>query len=106
METGDGKTAKHGDQLEVQYTGWLYDTAKADNKGAQFDSSREREPFKFRLGVGQVIPGWDHGIEGMKAGGLRQLIVPPEMGYGANGAGAAIPPNATLLFEVELLKVF
>jgi FKBP-type peptidyl-prolyl cis-trans isomerase len=106
VKPGDGKASKHGDQLEVHYTGWLYDPTQPENKGNKFDSSRDRgEPFKFRLGASQVIPGWDKGLEGMKIGGQRQLIIPSSLGYGVNGAGAAIPPNATLLFEIELLKI-
>jgi FKBP-type peptidyl-prolyl cis-trans isomerase len=90
----------------VHYTGWLYDAGAADKKGTKFDSSKDRnEPFEFPLGAGQVIRGWDEGVKGMKVGGKRVLTIPPEMGYGARGAGGVIPPNATLLFEVELLDV-
>jgi FKBP-type peptidyl-prolyl cis-trans isomerase FkpA len=90
----------------VHYTGWLYDPTKADGRGKKFDSSVDRaSPFSFPLGAGRVIQGWDQGVAGMKVGGKRTLIIPPEMGYGARGAGGAIPPNAALLFEVELLEV-
>jgi FKBP-type peptidyl-prolyl cis-trans isomerase FkpA len=103
---GTGNEAVAGRQVSVHYTGWLYDPAKADHKGQKFDSSRDRnEPFAFRLGGGQVIQGWDQGVAGMKVGGKRTLTIPPQLGYGAQGAGGVIPPNATLLFEVELLDV-
>ena len=103
---GSGAEATPGQQVTVHYTGWLYDDSKADKKGAKFDSSRDRnEPFEFSLGAGQVIRGWDEGVKGMKVGGTRTLTIPPDMGYGARGAGGVIPPNATLLFEVELLGV-
>ena len=98
--------ASAGKQVSVHYTGWLFDEAAPENKGRKFDSSRDRgQPFEFQLGVGQVIGGWDQGFAGMKVGGQRTLIIPPELGYGARGAGGVIPPNATLLFEVELLGV-
>ncbi len=103
---GKGKEAVSGKLVRVHYTGWLYDASKADKKGAEFDSSVARnDPFVFPLGGGQVIKGWDQGVVGMKVGGKRTLIIPPEMGYGARGAGGVIPPNATLLFDVELLDV-
>src|SRR4029434_8623848 len=103
---GSGNEAVAGRQVSVHYTGWLYDQAKADHKGQKFDSSRDRnEPFAFRLGGGQVIQGWDQGVAGMKVGGKRTLTTPPQLGYGSQGAGGVIPPNATLLFEVELLDV-
>ena len=103
---GTGDEARPGRVVRVHYTGWLYDTGKGDKKGAKFDSSKDRnEPFEFPLGGGQVIPGWDQGFAGMKVGGTRVLTIPPDMGYGARGAGGVIPPNATLLFEVELLEV-
>jgi FKBP-type peptidyl-prolyl cis-trans isomerase FkpA len=103
---GSGNEALSGRRVTVHYTGWLYDQARADHKGPKFDSSRDRdEPFEFRLGVGQVITGWDEGVAGMKVGGRRTLTIPPHMGYGSRGAGREIPPNATLLFEVELLDV-
>jgi FKBP-type peptidyl-prolyl cis-trans isomerase len=103
---GSGNEAAAGRQVFVHYTGWLYDQAKADHKGTKFDSSRDHgQPFDFRLGAGQVIRGWDQGVAGMKVGGKRTLIIPPQLGYGSRGAGGDIPPNATLLFEVELLDV-
>ena len=90
----------------MHYTGWLYDPTRTDKKGAKFDSSKDRnEPFDFTLGAGEVIKGWDEGVKGMKAGGRRTLTIPAVMGYGAAGAGGVIPPNATLLFEVELIEV-
>ena len=105
-QVGTGREAEPGFNVSVHYTGWLYDEAAADKKGQKFDSSVDRkEPFKFDLGAGQVIQGWDEGFAGMKIGGKRTLIIPAEMGYGARGAGGAIPPNATLLFDVELLDV-
>jgi FKBP-type peptidyl-prolyl cis-trans isomerase len=105
-KVGGGSEATAGKQVTVHYTGWLYDTGKGDHKGRKFDSSRDRnEPFTFRLGAGQVIRGWDEGVAGMKVGGSRTLTIPPEMGYGARGAGGVIPPNAALVFDVELLDV-
>src|SRR5688500_6748367 len=103
---GRGNEAVAGRRVTVHYTGWLYDTTAADNKGKKFDSSRDRsEPFTFRLGGGEVIRGWDEGVAGMKVGGRRTLTIPSDYGYGARGAGGVIPPNATLLFDVELLDV-
>jgi FKBP-type peptidyl-prolyl cis-trans isomerase FkpA len=102
---GKGKEAVAGKTVEVNYTGWLQD-AKADKqRGKQFDSSIGRGPFSFPLGAGRVIKGWDEGVAGMKVGGKRTLVIPPEMAYGKNGAGGVIPPNATLVFDVELLDV-
>ena len=102
-QVGDGDEAIAGKTVEVHYTGWLYvDGAR----GAKFDSSVDRgQPFSFQLGASQVIRGWDEGVQGMKVGGKRELIIPPDLGYGSRGAGGAIPPNATLDFEVELLRV-
>jgi FKBP-type peptidyl-prolyl cis-trans isomerase FkpA len=103
---GTGREAEPGFNVSVHYTGWLYDEKAADHKGKKFDSSVDRgQPFKFDLGAGQVIQGWDEGFAGMKIGGKRTLIIPSEMGYGARGAGGVIPPNATLVFDVELLDV-
>jgi FKBP-type peptidyl-prolyl cis-trans isomerase FkpA len=105
-QVGTGNEAVAGRQVTVHYTGWLYEESRPDKKGDKFDSSRDRnEPFSFRLGGGQVITGWDQGVAGMKVGGRRTLTIPPTMGYGARGAGGAIPPNATLVFDVELLDV-
>ncbi|MBV7534215.1 FKBP-type peptidyl-prolyl cis-trans isomerase [Duganella sp. sic0402] len=101
---GTGKEATAGVTAVVNYTGWLYEPNAPQQHGPQFDSSVGREPFSFRLGAGQVIPGWDEGVQGMKVGGKRTLIVPANMGYGERGAGP-IPPNATLIFDVELLDV-
>lgn len=103
---GSGAEAKAGNKVSVHYTGWLYDPAKPNNRGTKFDSSKDRnDPFDFPLGAGHVIAGWDQGFAGMKVGGTRVLTIPPHMGYGARGAGGVIPPNATLVFEVELLGV-
>jgi FKBP-type peptidyl-prolyl cis-trans isomerase len=103
---GTGAEAMPGQQIAVHYTGWLFDPTAPDNKGTRFDSSLDRgQPLEFRLGAGQVIAGWDKGFAGMKVGGHRTLVIPPEDGYGARGAGGVIPPNATLLFEVELVGV-
>ena len=103
---GTGAEAQSGRTVTVHYTGWLYDASRPDQRGAKFDSSRDRnEPFSFNLGAGEVIRGWDEGVAGMKVGGRRILTIPPDMGYGARGAGGVIPPNATLLFDVELLDV-
>lgn len=99
IKVGTGKEATPGSSVTVHYTGWLTDNTK-------FDSSVDRgKPFSFKLGIGQVIKGWDEGVKGMKEGGKRKLTVPPHLGYGARGAGRVIPPNATLVFDVELLKV-
>jgi FKBP-type peptidyl-prolyl cis-trans isomerase FkpA len=103
VSVGSGAEAKAGDHVNVHYTGWLFNDGQL---GKKFDSSKDRgDPFSFPLGAGHVISGWDKGVQGMKVGGVRKLTIPPEMGYGARGAGGVIPPNATLLFEVELLGV-
>jgi len=102
---GTGAEAVAGRSVTVHYTGWLYDASRPDHKGTEFDSSRGREPFSFGLGGGQVIAGWDEGVVGMKVGGQRTLTIPAEMGYGARSAGGVIPPNAALIFDVELLDV-
>ena len=99
LTVGNGDEATPGNTVVVHYTGWL-------TNGSKFDSSKDRnDPFSFRLGAGQVIRGWDQGVVGMKIGGKRKLTIPPELGYGSHGAGGVIPPNATLVFEVELLAV-
>ncbi len=98
---GNGETPKTGQTCVMHYTGWLYENGV---KGKKFDSSVDRgQPFPFKIGVGQVIKGWDEGVSTMKVGGKRTLIIPPQLGYGARGAGGAIPPNATLMFDVELI---
>ena len=103
---GGGTEAAAGRDVTVHYTGWLYNANAPDNRGSKFDSSRDAgKPFTFRLGAGQVIRGWDEGVAGMRIGGTRTLVIPPDLGYGARGAGNDIPPNSTLLFEVELLDV-
>ncbi len=105
-QVGTGREAEPGFNVTVHYTGWLFDAAAEGHKGKKFDSSLDRnQPFNFFLGGGQVIQGWDEGFAGMKIGGKRTLIIPSEMGYGARGAGGAIPPNAPLIFDVELLDV-
>ena len=105
-KVGTGAEAVPGRQVTVHYTGWLYDEGRADHKGRKFDSSRDRnEPFEFTLGRGEVIKGWDQGVAGMKIGGVRKLTIPPEMAYGDKGFSNLIPPNSTLVFEVELLSV-
>ncbi len=106
VKLGTGDLAIPGKLVSVHYTGWLYDASAPDHHGRKFDSSRDRnEPFEFPLGAGRVIAGWDQGVAGMKVGGQRTLIIPASMGYGARGAGGVIPPNATLVFDVELLGV-
>ncbi len=101
VTVGEGEQASAGTHVSVHYTGWLYENETA---GRKFDSSKDRnEPFGFPLGAGHVIRGWDEGVAGMRVGGTRRLVIPSELGYGARGAGGVIPPNATLLFEVELL---
>ena len=103
---GEGREAEKGLTITVHYSGWIYDENEDDKKGNKFDSSKDRnEPFTFVLGVGQVIKGWDDGFAGMKIGGTRTIIIPSEMGYGSRGAGSVIPPNADLIFDVELLGI-
>jgi len=106
VKQGTGAEAVSGKPVLVHYTGWLYDPSKPDQKGAKFDSSRDRQvPFGFIIGAGRVIKGWDEGVAGMKVGGQRTLIIPASMAYGERGAGGVIPPNATLMFDVELVEV-
>lgn len=106
VKVGKGAEAKSGQTVSVHYTGWLFDPKASDFHGKQFDSSRTRgTAFKFPLGAGRVIKGWDQGVEGMKVGGQRTLVIPASLGYGARGAGGVIPPNATLVFDVELMGV-
>ena len=102
LTVGTGTTATAGKSVTVNYTGWLYDSTKAESKGTQFDT---RNGFPFTLGVGQVIAGWDQGVAGMKVGGTRRLVIPPSLAYGSAGAGTAIPPNAALVFDVTLTAV-
>ena len=105
-QLGEGRAAEKGLTITVHYSGWIYDENEDDKKGNKFDSSKDRnEPFTFVLGVGQVIKGWDDGFAGMKIGGTRTIIIPSEMGYGSRGAGSVIPPNADLIFDVELLGI-
>lgn len=106
IRTGTGAVASPASEVSVHYTGWLYDENAPQQRGRQFDSSRTRgEPLRFLLGAGRVIRGWDDGVAGMRVGGQRVLMIPPEYGYGRRGAGDAIPPHASLVFEVELLDV-
>jgi FKBP-type peptidyl-prolyl cis-trans isomerase FkpA len=106
IKQGTGVEAVSGKPVLVHYTGWLYDPAAPEGKGTKFDSSKDRGvPFGFFLGSGKVIKGWDEGVVGMKVGGQRRLIIPPQFGYGERGAGGVIPPNATLIFDVELIEV-
>ena len=103
---GTGALVETGDFLQVNYTGWLYDGTKPDNKGRQFDASEAGFPLTFWLGTGQVIAGWEQGVPGMRVGGLRRLIIPSSLAYGRTGAGASIPPNASLVFDIEVVSVF
>jgi len=106
VRIGKGEDAVAGKTVNVHYTGWLFDKTAPNNKGEKFDSSRDRPGhFTFSLGAGRVIKGWDEGVQGMKVGGQRTLIIPSSMGYGSRGAGGVIPPNATLIFDVELMGV-
>ncbi len=105
-QEGSGEAIAPGSVAVVHYTGWLHDPEQSEGKGRKFDSSVDRgQPFRFPLGAGRVIKGWDQGVAGMKVGGKRRLIVPAELAYGARGAGGVIPPNATLVFDVELLEI-
>ncbi len=106
ISEGQGAAVQAGQIAVVHYTGWLYDPAAAENKGQKFDSSLDRnEPFAVPLGAGQVIAGWDQGVPGMKVGGKRRLTIPPHLAYGDSGAGGVIPPGATLVFDVELVRI-
>jgi FKBP-type peptidyl-prolyl cis-trans isomerase FkpA len=103
---GTGEGISQGQVAVVHYTGWLYDPGAAEQKGAKFDSSRDRgQPFSFSVGAGNVIRGWDEGVQGMQPGGQRRLVIPPALGYGEVGAQNVIPPNATLVFDIELLRI-
>lgn len=106
VKIGEGAAAQSGQTVAVHYTGWLYDPAAKDKHGTKFDSSRDRgDAFVFPLGAGRVIKGWDQGVVGMKVGGQRTLIIPSDLAYGSRGAGGVIPPNATLIFDVELMDI-
>lgn len=105
LRAGTGAGAAAGNLVTVNYTGWLYDPSRPEQKGQQFESSIGRQPYSFRLGAGQVIRGWDQGVVGMQVGGQRRLVIPPELAYGSQGSGGVIPPNATLVFDIELLSV-
>ena len=106
LVVGSGAVARSGREVTVHYTGWLHDASAPQQRGAKFDSSKDRnDPFRFDLGARRVIAGWDEGVQGMQVGGTRVLVIPPQLGYGARGAGGVIPPGATLVFEVELLSV-
>jgi FKBP-type peptidyl-prolyl cis-trans isomerase FkpA len=106
LKPGDGAAITAGQIATVQYTGWLYETSAKDNKGKRFDSSLDAgKPFSFPVGAGSVIKGWDQGVLGMKVGESRRLVIPPDLGYGDAGAGGVIPPGATLVFDIDLLKI-
>lgn len=105
LRAGVGPAIHAGQTAVVDYTGWLYDPAAPHDEGKEFDSSLSRAPFRFVLGAGHVIPGWDEGVAGMRVGGRRRLVIPPALAYGARGAGGVIPPNATLVFDVELVAI-
>ncbi|NBX44931.1 MAG: FKBP-type peptidyl-prolyl cis-trans isomerase [Gammaproteobacteria bacterium] len=106
LEPGSGEAVTAGQLAVVHYTGWLYDETAEGNKGDKFDSSLDRgDPFGFKVGGGQVIRGWDVGVEGMRVGGMRRLVIPASLGYGSRGAGGVIPGGATLLFEVSLVEI-
>lgn len=102
---GSGPAASNGQELQVAFTGWLYNETAAENKGAQFDAATASNPFVFVLGAGRVIAGWDQGVVGMQVGGQRRLVIPSSLGFGAAGAAPAIPGNATLIFDIELLDI-
>ncbi len=104
LQIGSGPAAEKGNVLSVNYTGWLYDVTKTDQKGPVFDTTTGRGPFSFTLGTNEVIPGWDQGIVGMQVGGIRRLVIPPSLAYGSV-RNSAVPPNSTLIFEVELLSI-
>ncbi len=105
LEAGTGAAVTRGQRAVVEYTGWLYDAAAADHKGRKFDSSLDAgQPFGFVVGAGNVIKGWDQGVEGMRVGGSRRLVIPPSLAYGDAGAGGVIPPGATLVFDVHLVS--
>lgn len=106
LKAGSGDAAKKGQTVIVHYTGWLFEPESENNKGRKFDSSLDRnQPFSFRLGSGMVIQGWDQGVEGMKIGEQRQLVIPPKLAYGERGVGQVIPPNSTLVFDIELIEI-
>ncbi|HKE95171.1 MAG TPA: FKBP-type peptidyl-prolyl cis-trans isomerase [Povalibacter sp.] len=106
LAVGTGEPIASGQKAVVHYTGWLYDPAAPDHRGTKFDSSRDKgQPFRFVIGAGSVIRGWDQGVAGMTVGGRRELVIPAHLGYGEAGAGGVIPPGATLLFDVELLAI-
>ena len=105
IRVGTGAEAAVGRRVSVDYTGWIYDPLLPENKGRQFDTSAGRQPFAFTLGTGGVIRGFEQGITGMKAGGFRRVVVPPDLGYGSTGSSGVIPPNATLVFDIELREV-
>jgi FKBP-type peptidyl-prolyl cis-trans isomerase FkpA len=106
LKPGTGPAIAAGQQAVVQYTGWLYEASASDNKGKEFDSSANAgQPFRFVIGGGQVIKGWDQGVAGMKVGGVRRLVIPADLAYGEQGAGGVIPPGATLVFEVSLIGI-
>ncbi len=106
LKAGSGDAIKNGQTAEVNYTGWLFEEHASDHKGKKFDSSYDAgRPFVFKVGAGDVIRGWDEGVAGMRVGGARRLVVPPELGYGNQGAGGVIPPGATLVFDIELLAI-
>jgi FKBP-type peptidyl-prolyl cis-trans isomerase FkpA len=105
-KVGDGAEATWGKEVLVHYTGWIYDQKRSENRGREFDSSRDRnDPLAFTIGKAEVIKGWEEGVNGMKVGGRRVLTIPPDMAYGKEGLGELIPPNSTLIFDIELIEV-